>query len=358
MSSEVRLSHLRKVFKDPRSKKEMVAVEDFSLTIKRGELVTLLGPSGCGKTTALRMLAGFETPTSGQIWIGHNDLTRVPPNQRNCAMVFQSYALFPHLTVLENISYGLKFRKHSDQEKQKKIDRMIEIVGLGGLEERRPSELSGGQQQRVALARALVVEPEILLFDEPLSNLDAKLREAMRFEIRQIQQRLGITAVYVTHDQIEALAISDRIVVMNKGRIEQVGSPQDIYRLPESKFVADFVGFSNFMSAQLIGGSSDEEVNVKTADFELKMPRYRAPTHEAALTFACRPEAIQVDATATSTAEVLQSVFLGDRYEVLLSLPSQTKILGRIKVRELQSLKVGDQIRFKIRSEDSALLTH
>src|SRR5579862_9328407 len=223
----------------------VAAVNDISFTIAPGTLVTLLGPSGCGKTTTLRMIAGLELPTAGTIRIGEKDVTRVPASDRDVSMVFQSYALFPHMSVLENVSYGLVV---SGMEKGLVADKAraaLQTVGLAGFDARLPSELSGGQQQRVAVARALVLEPAVLLFDEPLSNLDARLRRQMREEIRDLQQRLGLTVVYVTHDQQEAMAVSDRIIVMNAGRIEQQGSPRELYERPATPFLARFMGESN-----------------------------------------------------------------------------------------------------------------
>ncbi len=223
------------------------AVDDVSLDVADGEFVTLLGPSGCGKTTTLRMVAGFIAPDGGEIRFGDRQMTDVPPHRRNTAMVFQSYALFPHMSVADNIAFGLRMRKLSAAERESRIAEALDMVSLCGLEKRRPGELSGGQQQRVALARAIVTRPDILLFDEPLSNLDAKLREKVRIEIRDLQRRLRITTLYVTHDQSEAMAISDRIVVMNGGRIEQEGDPATIYRQPRSAFVADFLGAANIV---------------------------------------------------------------------------------------------------------------
>ena len=229
------------------------AVDDLSLEVKKGELVTLLGPSGCGKTTTLRMVAGFITPDGGDIWFGAQRMNDVPPHRRNTAMVFQSYALFPHMTVAENVAFGLRMQKTPVDERARRVDEALDMVSLNGLQDRRPAQLSGGQQQRVALARAIVTRPNILLFDEPLSNLDAKLRVKVRQEIRELQTRLGVTTLYVTHDQGEALAISDRIVVMNKGRIEQIGDPGTIYRFPRTSFVADFLGAANIIEGRAIG---------------------------------------------------------------------------------------------------------
>jgi putative spermidine/putrescine transport system ATP-binding protein len=224
---------------------DVVAVDAVSLDVRAGELVTLLGPSGCGKTTTLRMVAGFVEPDAGEIRIGASDVTRLPPHKRDIGMVFQSYGLFPHMTVEDNVAYGLRMRRVPAAERRRRVEEALGLVQLPGLARRYPRQLSGGQQQRVALARAIVIRPSLLLLDEPLSNLDAKLREEMRWEVRRLQRQLDITTVFVTHDQEEALAISDRIVVMNAGRIEQVGAPSDIYRTPRTLFVARFIGESN-----------------------------------------------------------------------------------------------------------------
>ncbi|HOS49899.1 MAG TPA: ABC transporter ATP-binding protein, partial [Bacillota bacterium] len=257
----VELMNVTKRFRSPEGElSSVIAVNDVSLVIEEGEMVTLLGPSGCGKTTTLRIVAGFEMPDSGKVMIGGKDVTDVPPNKRNTAMVFQSYAIFPHLSVFENVAFGLRIRKLPQAEVEDKVGRMLGLVGLAEMARRSPEQLSGGQQQRVALARAIVNEPDVLLFDEPLSNLDAKLREQMRSEIRRIQQSLGITSIYVTHDQAEAMALSDRIVIMNEGRIAQVGSPKDIYDTPVDRFVAEFVGRANFLPAKLLGFSDGKAI--------------------------------------------------------------------------------------------------
>ena len=228
------------------------AVRDFSLTIEQGELVVLLGPSGCGKTTTLRMIAGFVPVTSGRIRLGGRDVTSLPPHRRNTGLVFQGYALFPHLTAAENIAFGLQMRGLSDAVVREKVGSALRLVRLDDLGDRLPRQLSGGQQQRVALARALVIEPDALLLDEPLSNLDAKLREEVRVEIRQLQRALGLTTVMVTHDQDEALAMADRLVVMSAGAIQQIGTQRDLYEHPSNRFVAGFVGRTNFLSGQLV----------------------------------------------------------------------------------------------------------
>ena len=247
----VRLEHISKIYQDPKTGKDFYAVHDTSLDIGPGSFVTLLGPSGCGKTTTLRMIAGFESPDEGEIYLGDEPINELTPNKRDTAMVFQSYALLPHYNVFDNVAYGLKLRKVPKDEIKARVMKILDLVELSGMEGRMTNQLSGGQQQRVALARALVIEPSVLLFDEPLSNLDAKLRVSMRTEIRRIQQEVGITAIYVTHDQSEAMALSDKIIIMNRGVVAQVGTPQEIYYHPNSEFVADFIGEANFLRGTL-----------------------------------------------------------------------------------------------------------
>jgi iron(III) transport system ATP-binding protein len=288
---------------------QTVAVAGVSLTIEPGELVTLLGPSGCGKTTTLRIVAGLETAGSGRVFIGDTEVTHLPPNARDVTMVFQSYALFPHLTVFENVAYGLRVLKQPEAEVQKAVRDVLELVGMPGLEGRSPSALSGGQQQRVAVARALVMQPKVLLFDEPLSNLDAKLRKRMREEIRLLQQRLGITAIYVTHDQAEALAISDRIVVMDRGRVSQIGTPLELYHAPGNRFVAEFIGEANFLAAQI------ESVEDGWAGIRIGPQRLRVRSRSAAagpVTVLARPEAIRIRTQGEGLAGTIQKVsYLG-----------------------------------------------
>lgn len=250
--SILELSHIYKQFADA------VAVEDFNLSAEQGEFISFLGPSGCGKTTTLRMIAGFELPTSGNINLAGQDLTFVPPNRRKVGMVFQSYALFPNMTVAQNIGYGLKVAHVPKTEIAQRVDEMLSLVHLSDFRLRYPSQLSGGQQQRVALARALAFRPQMLLLDEPLSALDAKIRVELRQEIRRIQRRLSITTIYVTHDQEEAFSLSDRVVVMNRGRIEQVGAPFEIYNFPATEFVASFVGQLNLVPVKIV--NSDKRV--------------------------------------------------------------------------------------------------
>src|SRR5574344_2424075 len=268
-SKGVRLDHITKIYRDYKTAKNFAAVDDVSLDIEPGTFVTLLGPSGCGKTTTLRMIAGFESPDEGEIYLGNEAINELTPNKRDTAMVFQSYALLPHYNVFENVAYGLHIRKLPKEEIRERVMKMLDLVELTGLETRMTNQLSGGQQQRVALARALVVEPGVLLFDEPLSNLDAKLRVTMRTEIRKIQQTVGITAVYVTHDQAEAMAISDQIIIMNKGVVAQIGTPTEIYYQPKNEFVADFIGEVNFLDGKVIKKEKDDII---TEVYGVKIP--------------------------------------------------------------------------------------
>jgi putative spermidine/putrescine transport system ATP-binding protein len=248
-----------------------LAVDDVSLEIGEGELVALLGPSGCGKTTTLRMIAGFVEPDRGRILVGERDVTRLPPYRRDAGMVFQGYALFPHLTVAQNVSFGLEMRRLAKAEATARVNEALRLVRLEGLAERMPRELSGGQQQRVALARALVINPSVFLLDEPLSNLDAKLRHEVRLEIRQLQQRLGLTTIFVTHDQEEALTIADRLVLMKGGAVQQIGTPGELYEKPANLFVADFIGKSNFLVGEMIADDefiSDNGLRVRCGPAE------------------------------------------------------------------------------------------
>src|SRR5947208_9649325 len=263
------------------------AVDGISFTIDAGTLVTLLGPSGCGKTTTLRLIAGLEMATSGQILIGEEDVTLRSAADRDVSMVFQSYALFPHMSVFENVAYGPTVQRMSKAQIREVVQEKLSLVGLAGLENRSPSELSGGQQQRVAVARALVMEPQVLLFDEPLSNLDAKLRRRVREEIRELQLKLDLTVAYVTHDQEEALAVSDRIIVMADGRIAQSGTPVELYEQPASLFVADFIGDANLVKAELVEERGDRAL-VRLGLLDLDLPRRGA--HKGAVTLAVRSE--------------------------------------------------------------------
>ncbi len=252
---------------------KVAAIDSLTLFVNEGEILTLLGPSGCGKTTTLRCIAGFAMPDSGQIYIGNQDVTRLPPEKRDIGFVFQNYALWPHMTVYQNIAFGLKLRKLSKSEIDKRIQEILSLVKLHGMESRFPRQLSGGQQQRVALARALALRPRVLLLDEPLSNLDAKLREEMRFEIRDLQRQFRITTVYVTHDQAEALVLSDRIAILNQGRLMQLGTPVEVYDYPANRFVADFIGLCNFFEAEVVEQTLDSTVFCISGKFKIETPK-------------------------------------------------------------------------------------
>lgn len=289
------------------------AIHDLSLTIEPGTLVTLLGPSGCGKTTTLRMLAGLEHPTSGKILIGGKDVTMLPANERDVSMVFQSYALFPHMTSLENVAYGLQSSGMGKKDAREKAEEGLKLVGLAGMGHRLPAELSGGQQQRVAVARALVLEPQVLLLDEPLSNLDARLRRRVRTEIRDLQQRLGFTAVYVTHDQDEALAVSDRIIVMKDGEIAQSGAPRELYEAPASPFIADFMGEANVLPCEVVQSEGGQVlVRVSTIEHRLQSKAGQGPAK-----LAVRPGAIRIGSAGAEglKGRVLHSAYLGGHVE-------------------------------------------
>ena len=306
----VRLEHISKIYQDPKTGKDFYAVKDTSLTIEAGSFVTLLGPSGCGKTTTLRMIAGFESPDEGEIYLGDEAINALTPNKRDTAMVFQSYALLPHYNVFDNVAYGLKLRHVPKEEIRERVMKILDLVELTGMEGRMTNQLSGGQQQRVALARALVIEPSVLLFDEPLSNLDAKLRVTMRTEIRRIQQEVGITAIYVTHDQSEAMALSDRIIIMRSGVVEQIGSPQEIYYHPVNEFVADFIGEANFLKGRLEALSDNRaQLNV-SGDICHAAP---VPGMEVGkdYTIVLRPEAASLAEEGGLPCEVVLSCFMG-----------------------------------------------
>ena len=301
----VRLDHISKIYQDPKTGKEFYAVRDTSLTIEPGSFVTLLGPSGCGKTTTLRMIAGFESPDEGEIYLGEEPINELTPNKRDTAMVFQSYALLPHYNVFDNVAYGLKLRKVPKDEIRERVLKILALVELEGMESRMTNQLSGGQQQRVALARALVIEPSVLLFDEPLSNLDAKLRVTMRTEIRRIQQEVGITAIYVTHDQSEAMALSDNIIIMNKGVVAQMGTPQEIY-----EFVADFIGEANFLRGKMTGRDGDS-VTLDIEGTPLKVEAREGMEKGQEYTLVLRPEAATLAPEGGLPCEVVLSCFMG-----------------------------------------------
>jgi spermidine/putrescine transport system ATP-binding protein len=287
---------------------DFTAIADVTLTIGSGEFLTLLGPSGCGKTTLLRMISGFEFPTEGTVWLSGQDVTHLPPYRRNVNQVFQSYALFPHLTVEDNISFGLKMQKLPRSQIRDRVKAATELVSLRGMEQRKTSQLSGGQRQRVALARAIVCDPKVLLLDEPLSALDAKLRHAMQVELKRLQKKLGITFVFVTHDQEEALTMSDRIAVVNKGRIEQLGEASTIYHAPETTFVANFIGQANILEARVIadeGGFTRIEL---TGGVEVLVPSEGRLDSSAHLLVSIRPEKIHLQKTKLPGGNAFEAV--------------------------------------------------
>ncbi len=333
----IELKNVFKTFKDGFS-----AVSDFSLTVKRGEFVTFLGPSGCGKTTTLRMIAGFDLPSSGEILLNGKSITDLPPHKRPINTVFQRYALFPHMNVFDNIAFGLKQKKTDKNLIEKKVKKVLDLVDLEGFENRSISTLSGGQQQRVAIARALVNEPEILLLDEPLGALDLKMRKEMQLELKAMHDELGITFIYVTHDQEEALTMSDKIVVMSEGKIQQIGTPEDIYNEPKNAFVADFIGDSNIFNgimtdklrARFCGGTFDCVDDIEVG------------TH---ITAVVRPEdvIITTPADGTITGKITSIIFKGIHYEITVESGK-----NEIVIQTLHSAQVGDYIGMKVEPDN------
>jgi len=327
---------------------EVTAVDNVSLSIEKGELVTLLGPSGCGKTTTLRLIAGFEFPTEGRILLDGRPINDLPPHKRDMSMVFQSYAIFPHLNVFENIAYGLDVQRRPTDEIRRRVERVLELVELTGLENRAPNQLSGGQQQRVALARALVMEPKVLLMDEPLSNLDAKLREQMRAEIRRIQKRLGITSVYVTHDQIEAMTLSDRIVIINNGKVEQIGTPGDVYRKPRTRFVADFIGRANFVQG-VVRGQRDGQLVIDALGATLTAPVPDEPRSAGeTVTLVVRPEMVEIGSPQAQVEGIVRrAAYLGNIVEYDVEVGGQLLALVEHDPRSITVLPEGQIVRLR-----------
>jgi spermidine/putrescine ABC transporter ATP-binding subunit len=356
------IQNLSKVFQGKTER--VVAVENVSIDVLEGDLFTLLGPSGCGKTTTLRCIAGFEKPSHGRIQFLGRDYTTIPPFRRNIGMVFQSYALFPHMSIFENVAYGLKMRKTPRREIEERVNRIIHLVGLEETQKRKPSELSGGQQQRIALARALVYEPQLLLLDEPLSNLDAKLRVYMREEIRRIQQEAKVTTIYVTHDQEEALSISDQIAVMSAGKVDQIGSPDEIYESPKTIHVADFIGQANFLTCSL--DKKDNESLVLTFPSNEKVlldrneKRFSDFEHPKGLLFI-RPERLEVTPSSGKMnalrGEVKRILYLGSqvRYfiEVFQQVSPQEVLVD--KNRRIKGVKEGNEVELTFHEDDMDL---
>ncbi|MDC0642799.1 ABC transporter ATP-binding protein [Candidatus Pelagibacter sp.] len=346
--AEVKFENITKKFN------ETVAVDNVSCIFEAGTLTTLLGPSGCGKTTSLRIIAGLERATSGKILVDNEDVTILPATDRDVSMVFQSYALFPHMSVIENVSYGLKMIKVNKEEYTEKALETLKLVNLDGYENRMPSELSGGQQQRVAVARAIVLKPKVLLFDEPLSNLDAKLRRQVREDIREIQQKLGVTTIYVTHDQEEALAISDKVIVMNKAVIAQQGSPKDLYNFPKNKFVANFIGDANDVSAEIINKQSNT-YELKLAEMNVKIENNQDLKDK--VTLALRPEKIKIKRDNNNNcihATIKNASFVGSSYQYILN--SKIGNLYVVSGDTNDVFKVGEEVFLSIDEQDIKIL--
>ena len=341
----------------------MTAVSDLSLEIGDREFVTLLGPSGCGKTTLLRLIAGFMAPDAGVIRVGATELSTptgvVPPERRGMGMVFQNYAVWPHKTVYQNVAFGLEVRKVGRVEAQARVARVLELVNLAGLERRYPSQLSGGQQQRVALARSLVVEPGILLLDEPLSNLDAKLRERMRWELKELQRRTGITFVYVTHDQSEAMALSDRIAVMHAGEIMQVGAPRAVYARPVNKIVADFMGLVNLIPGRVVRADADAGVVAVGGEHSIDASVPPGVAAGQTVQVAIRPENLRlipatvVDGTGAVPGRVVEVTFLGNIVDCHVALDDGTRV--RIQVDPGQTPEVGQRVGVRFDGRQSSV---
>ena len=345
-SKGIRLEHISKIYQDPKTGKDFKAVNDANLVIEPGSFVILLGPSGCGKTTTLRMIAGFESPDEGEIYLGNEAINELTPNKRDTAMVFQSYALFPHYNVFDNVAYGLKLRKMDKDVIRKKVMDILDLVELSGMEGRMTNQLSGGQQQRVALARALVVEPSVLLFDEPLSNLDAKLRVSMRTEIRNIQQRVGITAVYVTHDQSEAMALSDQIIIMNKGVVTQIGTPQEIYYHPADEFVADFIGEANFLKGELVS-KDGENGELDISGCRISVENAGSFTVGNTYTVVLRPESAVLADEGQLPCKVVMSCFMGSYQNYHVTVGDTLVKITDFNPKHKKIYRVGDMAYVK-----------
>jgi spermidine/putrescine transport system ATP-binding protein len=340
----------------------VVAVDDVSLQVCQGEFLTLLGPSGCGKTTTMRLIAGLETPTSGEILIREESVTDLPPYHRNVSLMFQNYALFPHKSIFDNIAFGLKYRKVPLEERRQQVKESLALVHLPGMEFRYPRQLSGGQQQRIALARALVVKPAVLLLDEPLSNLDLKLREKMRVELKQIQEQVGITFIFVTHDQQEALMLSDRIAVMDKGKIVQLGTPREVYERPRSRFVAEFVGQSNFLEGHIVATRSNETEVELTSGLHMTVPAAPHLASGSKVTVQVRSERVHIYPERPQArghgfaASVERMIYGGDAVHYLLQLESYDLLLATCPTTSALPLGRGAAVWIGFDSEDCLVL--
>jgi len=340
----------------------VVAAEDVSLQVCQGEFLTLLGPSGCGKTTTMRLIAGLETPTSGEILIREQCVTDLPPYHRNVSLMFQNYALFPHKNVFDNIAFGLKYRKVPGKERKQRVKESLALVHLPGMESRYPRQLSGGQQQRIALARALVVKPAVLLLDEPLSNLDLKMREKMRVELKQIQEQVGITFVFVTHDQQEALMLSDRVAVMDEGKIIQVGTPREVYERPRSRFVAEFVGQSNFLEGHIVDTRSSETEVELASGLRLSVPAAPHLTKGSKVAVQVRAERVRIYPERplvrghAFAASVERMLYIGDTIQYLLQLESHDLLMATCPTTSAPPLDRGATVWIGFDSEDCLVL--
>lgn len=350
MKKGISLKNVTKEFvidKDTR----VVAVKDVNLEIEPGDFVTLLGPSGCGKTTLLRMVAGFETLTKGEIYIGKENVAHLTPDKRDTALVFQNYALFPHMNVYDNIAYGLKIKKIPKEEIDQRVQKILNLMKMNDFAHRVPSQMSGGQQQRVSLARALVMEPGVLLFDEPLSNLDAKLRVHMRDEIRRIQQEVGITSLYVTHDQSEAMGLSDKIVIMRDGKIEQVGSPIEIYQKPENAFVANFIGVANIVKG-VIKEPDDKGYDVQIGDQVFDVTSSSKHKKGDEVEVVIRPESVIIGEKQFKTV-VTKSIFMGENHEYEVDFSGTILKIVQSDPNGKKAYAVGDKMWIKF--EENAM---
>ncbi len=356
MAGEVQLIDLVKRFGD------VAAVDGINLEMPSGEFFSMLGPSGCGKTTTLRMIAGFEEPTEGRILLDGDDMQFTPPHKRNVNTVFQSYALFPHLNVFDNVAFGLHRQKVAKAELRQRVADALELVQLTGLEKRKPVQMSGGQQQRVALARALVLKPAVLLLDEPLGALDAKLRKQLQVELKALQQQVGITFVYVTHDQEEALTMSDRIAVMSNGRVEQVAPPEEVYERPSTTFVADFLGVSNLMDADAKGATADGNCRVMVGEFELEAGQGETTT-TGATKITIRPERVRLlshteEGPNRLPGMVERPVYLGNSVQLIVRLANGNTVQALIQnVGEEIPFKQGDPVKVFMPAEALRVLT-
>lgn len=346
--AELKLLNLQKKFGNN------IAVDNVNVDVKDGEFITFLGPSGCGKTTTLRMIAGFIKPTKGSVSIGDKTISSyeenifLPPDKRDMGMVFQTYAVWPHMNIFKNVAYPLKFKKYSNKEIKERVSETLTLVKLEGFEERYPHQMSGGQQQRVALARALVMEPSVLLLDEPLSNLDAKLRESMRYEIVELQRRLKITVVYVTHDQIEAMSMSDRVVVMEQGVVQQIDTPQNVYQNPSNVFVANFIGMANFIPCEIVN-REENVVRVKLTDCSgnnfLTVPIINGKNYSDNVTVVIRPEDIDVlpaDGVEGTVGTLIRQTYIGDRNDCIVQFGDVTL---RVHTQNKFSFNIGEDVK-------------